>query len=81
MQLRKVQLAKLLESGEFLSKTLGNMMSTFDKKLLLDFAVPLVKDILDKLITKATSSVLQKREKKINGRGATRAGRRFNLLN
>ena len=43
---------------------LGNMMSNLGKKKLLDLAVPLAKDVLPKLATKATSPVLDKFEKK-----------------
>ena len=46
---------------------------------MLDFAVPLTKDVLLKLANKATSSVLDKFERKIAGQGALRAGRGFPL--
>ena len=41
---------------------------------MLELAVPLTKDVLHKLATKATSSVLDKFEKKITEQGAVRAG-------
>ena len=48
---------------------------------MLDLAVPLTKDVLSKLATKATSSVLDKFEKKkIYGQGAVTAGRGFTLF-
>lgn len=44
------------------------------KKVLVDFAVPLAKDVLSQLETKATSSVLDKFKRKIGGRGVVKAG-------
>ena len=48
-KLSKSQLAKIIQSGEFLGK--------------LDLAVPLAKDVLPKLATKATLSAIDKLEK------------------
>ena len=59
IRLRKAQISKIIQSGEFLGKTLGKL----GKKVLLDLAVCLAKDVLPKLATKATSSVLDKFEK------------------
>ena len=56
IKISQVQLAKIVQSGGFLSKTLGNL----GKSVLLDLAVPLAKDVLPKLATKANSSVLDK---------------------
>ena len=64
-------MSKIILSGESLGKTLGNL----GKKVVLDLAVPLAKDVLPKLATKGTSPVLDKFERKINGKGAVRAGR------
>ena len=48
---------------------------------MLDLTVPLAKDALFKLETKATSSVLDKFEKKKKtGQGAVKAGRGFTLF-
>ena len=71
----KVQLSKIIQSGRFLGRTLGNMMSNLDKKALLDLAVPLDEDVLPKLATKSTSSVLDKLKRKIIGQGDIRAGK------
>ena len=71
----KSHLPKTIQSGGFLFKT-GNL----SKKVLLDLAVPLAKVVLPKLATKATSSVLDKFERKITGKGAVRAGRGFTLF-
>ena len=59
IRLRKAQISKMIQSGGFLGKTLGKL----GKKVLLDLAVCLAKDVLPKLATKATSSVLDKFEK------------------
>ena len=40
----------------------------------------MAKDVFQKLATIATSSILDKAEGKISGRGAVRAGRGFNLF-
>ena len=50
------------------------------KKVLLDLAVPLAKGLLPKLATKATSSGIDKLERKISGKTFVRAGRIFNLF-
>ena len=55
-------------------------MGNLGKKALLDLAVLLTKDVLPKLATKATSSVLDEVERKMSGRGAVRAGRGFTLF-
>ena len=59
--IKLVQLAKIIQSGGFLGKTLGNL----GKKVLLDLAVPLAKDVFPKLATIATSSILDKFERKM----------------
>ena len=55
-------------------------MIKLGKKELLVLAISLVKVVLPKLATKATSSVLDKFEREINGQGAVRAGKGFNLF-
>ena len=70
--------SKIIESGRFLGKTLGNVIGNLDKKKpLKDLAVPFAKDALPNLATKATSSMLDKFERKISGKGAVRAGKWF----
>ena len=70
----------IIQSKGFFGKTLGNMMGKFGKKTLLDLAVPLAKDVLPNLATNANSSVLDKFERQVSGRGAVRAERGFTLL-
>ena len=80
IKLSKSQLAKIIQSGGFPGKTLGNIKSNLSTKALLDIAFPLVKDALPKLATKETSFVLDKSERKINGCGALRAEKVFTLF-
>ena len=80
IKLSKAQISKLLKSGPSLGKTLGNMMGKVGKKVLWHLDVPLAKEVLPKSATKATSSVLDKFERKISGKGAARAGRQFTLF-
>ena len=47
------------------------MMGNLGKKALIDLAVSLTKDVLPKSATKATSSILDKFERKISGREET----------
>ena len=54
VKLSNSQLAKINQSGGFLGKTFGNMLSNLGKKTLFEFGVP-----LSKLITKATLCLYQ----------------------
>ena len=56
------------------------MWRILGKKVLLDLALLLIKDVLPKLAVKATSSALHKIERKIHALGAVRAGNRFTLI-
>ena len=48
--------------------------------MLIDLSVPLAKDVLTKLATKATSSILDKFERNIIRQGLVRAGKGFTLF-
>ena len=74
ISLTEAQLDKITQSGKFLGSAIGIL----GKEALINLAVPLAKDILPKLVTKAFSSILDKFERKISGRGAVRAGKWFN---
>ena len=76
IKISKSQLTKIIQSGRFLGKTLGIL----GEKILLDLAVPFTKDVLLKLVTETTSSVLDKSERKIRGKGAVREKKGFTLL-
>ena len=56
IHISKARLSKIIQSSRFLGKTISNL----NKKAFLDLVVPLAKDVLRKLPTKATSSVLEK---------------------
>ena len=56
------------------------MLGILGKKVLLDLALLLIKDVLPKLAAKATSSALHKIERKIHALGSVRAGNRFTLI-
>ena len=60
MKLSKAQLYKITQSGALLD----NMVDNLDKKALINLSVLLAKDVLPKLATKATNSLLDKFEKK-----------------
>ena len=75
MKLSKAPLSKIIQSGGFFGKTLGNKMSNLGQKALLDLTVPLAKDVFLKLATKVTSSVLDKFERNISWRGAVLEGK------
>ena len=74
IKLSVTQLPKIIQSGRFSGKALGNLC----QKALLDFAVPLAKDVLPKLVTKATLSILNKFQRKISG-GATVSRKRIHF--
>ena len=59
-------MAKTIQSPGFLGRNLGKL----GKKVLLYLAVSFAKNVSPKLATKATSSVLDKFERKISGKGA-----------
>ena len=55
-------------------------MGNVDKKASLYLAVPFAKDVLPNLVTKATSSVLHKFDRKISGEGAIATSRTWIAL-
>ena len=59
-------MSKIIQSVGFLGKTLGNIINNLGKKALLDLAVTLAEDVLPKLATKATLSLLEKFVKKVD---------------
>ena len=66
-------MSKITQSVGFLCKMLAN----FGIKILLDLAVALAKNVLPKLATKATLSILDKFGRKIRGK---KAGKGFTLF-
>ena len=59
---------------------LGNMKGKLGKEVLINLAVLLAKDVLPMLTTNASSSILDKFERKISGRISVRAVKRFILF-
>ena len=72
----KAQLPKMIQTGVFLR----HMLSNLSKKALANVAMPLARDNLLGLVSNLTSNVFNKFETKISGKGAVRAGKRFNLF-
>ena len=74
--LSKYQLAKISQLGRLLGKILGNL----GKKVLLDLAVPLAKDVLPKLVAKTTYSLIYKLERSASRKDVVIAGKGFPLF-
>ena len=77
IKLNRVQLKNIIQLSGFF---LGNMIGDLSKKALTNLAVPLIKSFLPKLVTRATSSILDNFERKKSGPGAVRAGKGFTLV-
>ena len=75
-KLIKTQLTEIVQSGVFI----GNMIGKLGKEILTKYAVPLAQNVLPQLAANATSSVIDKLEKKRRGQGIIRAGKRFTLF-
>ena len=56
------------------------MIGNLGKEVSLGLAVPLDKDVLPKLVTKASESVLGKLKRKRSGKGAVRLGEIFTIF-
>ena len=69
-------MSKIIQSGRFFV----NMISNLAKRITGRPCFPLAKDVFQKLETIATSSILDKAERKISGQGAVKAGKGFNLF-
>ena len=55
-------------------------MNNLGKKASINLCVPLAKDVLPKLAIKATSSILDKFERKVSRQEAVRVGKGFVLF-
>ena len=76
IKLRKAQISKITQSGGSFGSWLGNLR----KKALTNIAIPLARDNLPRLVSYLTLNATNKFERKINGKGAMRAGKRFTLF-
>ena len=72
----KAQISKIIQSGGSFGSWLGNL----GKKALTNIAIPLARENLTGLVRNLTSSAINKFNKKISGKGAVRAGKRFTLF-
>ena len=76
IKLNKAQISEISEPGGSFSSSLGNL----GKKVLTNIAIPLARDNLHGLVSNLTSNAINKFERKINGKGAVRAGKGFILF-
>ena len=72
-------MAKIIQSGQFLDKTLSNVTDKVGKKALIDLAVPFPKDVFSELVTNGNMTLLHKFYKKLSARRTVRAGEAFTL--
>ena len=80
IKLNKAQFSKIIQSGGFPGKTLGNMMGNLGKKSLMDVAISLAKDAFSKLANKATLSIQDKFERKVSGQGACKSMKKIHFV-
>ena len=76
IKLSKSQISKIIQSGGSFGSSLANL----GKKLLTKIAIFLVRDNLPGFVNNFTSNATTKRERKIRGKGAVRAGKGFTLF-
>ena len=69
----KAQISKIISPGRSFGSWLGNLR----KKTLTNIAVPLARDSLPGLLSNLTSNTKNKFERKISGKGAVKADKRF----
>ena len=58
----------------------GSWLGNLGKEALTNDAIPLARGNLPELISNLTSNEINKLERKISGKGAVRAGKRFTLF-
>ena len=75
IKLSKSQISKIIQSCE----SFGSWLANLGKKALTNVAVPLARDDLPGLVSNLTSNEINKFERKISGKGATRARNGFTL--
>ena len=76
IKLSKSQISKIIQSGGSFGSSLANL----GKKLLTSIAILLVRDNLPGFVNNFTSDATNKRERKIRGKGAVKAGKGFTLF-
>ena len=76
IKLSKAQISKIIQSGGSFNSLLGNLGT----KVITDLAIPLARNNLPGLVSNLASNAINKFERKINGKGAVRAGKEFTLF-
>ena len=76
IKLSKTQISKIIRSGG----SFGSWLCNLGKKALIYITLPLARDNLPGLVNNLTSNAINKFERKISGKGAARAGKRFTLF-
>ena len=71
IKLSKAKISKIIQSGGSFGSWLGNL----GKKALTNIAIFLARDNLPRLVSNLTSSAINKFDRKISRRGASRAGK------
>ena len=74
IKLSKTQISKKIKSA-------GSFGSWLGKKALRNVVIRFASDSLPGLVSNIASSAINKFERKVSGKGAVRAGRRFTLFN
>ena len=75
-KLSKTQISKIIQSCGSFGSWLGNL----GKKVPTNIAIPLARDNLPGLVSNLNVNALNKFERKVRGKGAVRAGKRFVLF-
>ena len=76
IKLSKAQVSKVNQLGGSFRSWLSNL----GNEALTNVAIPFVRDNLPGLVSNLTSSAINKFDRKISGKGAVRAGKRFTLF-
>ena len=76
IKLSKIQISKIIQSGGSFGAWLGNL----GKRSLTNGAIFLARYNLPGLVSNVASNAINKFERRISGKGAVRAGKRFNLF-
>ena len=72
----KTQISNIIQSGGSFGSWLGNL----GKKALTNIAIPLARNNLSGLVSNLTSNAINKIERKISGKRAIRAGKRYTFF-
>ena len=76
IKLSKAQIFKIIQSGG----SFGSLLSNLGKKTLINIPIPLTRDNLPGGESNLSSNAINQFKRKISGKGAVRAGKRFTLF-